>query len=152
MIYMCVCTPQVWTCWSNNSFLPLTTACRTHTATGQGSHRGRWFHQCSLHSSDLPCFHRTSNILYKKANNHSFGRIFCTFSIRNLFHRNLVSSAFSLTGIEASDSLGDNPLEVVDHRVGHRVGGDVPEKGVGSWLRDMISEDFAYAYAFDVPE
>merc|ERR1719474_1232520 len=29
------------------------------------------------------------------------------------------------TGIEASDSLGDNPLEVVYHRVGHRVGGDV---------------------------
>merc|ERR1711994_25012 len=29
------------------------------------------------------------------------------------------------TGIEASDSLGDNPLEVVDHRVGHRVGGNV---------------------------
>merc|ERR1712223_2083078 len=29
------------------------------------------------------------------------------------------------TCIEASDSLGDNPLEVVDHRVGHRVGGDV---------------------------
>merc|ERR1719166_374320 len=29
------------------------------------------------------------------------------------------------TSIEASHSLGDNPLEVVDHRVGHRVGGDV---------------------------
>ena len=29
---------------------------------------------------------------------------------------------------------------------------DVPEKGVGGWLRDTISEDFACAYAYDVPE
>ena len=92
-------------------FCSLTIACRTHTATGLGSRKGRLSHLCSLRSSDLIIVMDQDTWRERIQKDRFAG----------------VRLDLMLTCVEASNSLRDNPLEVVDHRVGHWVGGDVPK-------------------------
>ena len=102
----------------------LTIACRTHTATGQGSRKGRLSRPCSRHSSNL------LKLLYHVDFCIMLTFVSCWLSYHVDFH--IKARCFlvvdRLTCVEPTNSLRDNPLEIIDHRVWHRVGCDVSAK------------------------